>query len=62
LLILKFVTKHLQFKLADMATNLTAARQMVRNAAKMIDSNDPNMTVFCAMAKRYATDVCFDVR
>ena len=41
--------------------NLTAARLMVRNAAKSIDDNDPNKTVNCSMAKRMATDVGFKV-
>ncbi|KJS05200.1 MAG: acyl-CoA dehydrogenase [Gammaproteobacteria bacterium BRH_c0] len=50
-----------QFKLADMTTNLVAARQMVRLAAFKLDSKDPDATTFCAMAKRFATDVCFDI-
>ncbi|HET8709773.1 MAG TPA: acyl-CoA dehydrogenase family protein [Spongiibacteraceae bacterium] len=51
----------LQFKLADMATELVAARQMVRLAASYIDSDHPEKTVYCAMAKRFATDVGFQV-
>jgi hypothetical protein len=51
----------LQFKLADMATNLIASRQMVRLAAWKLDSQDSDATMFCAMAKRFATDMCFDV-
>jgi Acyl-CoA dehydrogenases len=51
----------LQFKLADMATELVAARQMVRLAAFKVDSNDPDKTTYCAMAKRFATDVGFQV-
>jgi len=51
----------LQFKLADMATNLVAARQMVRLAAYRLDQGDNEATLHCAMAKRFATDVCFDV-
>ncbi|WP_372966475.1 acyl-CoA dehydrogenase family protein [Marinobacter sp.] len=51
----------LQFKLADMATHLVAARQMVRLGAFKLDSNDPEATLHCAMAKRFATDACFDV-
>lgn len=51
----------LQFKLADMATNLVAARQMVRLGAFKLDSKDSEATLHCAMAKRYATDACFDV-
>ncbi|HHX8267753.1 TPA: acyl-CoA dehydrogenase family protein [Vibrio diabolicus] len=51
----------LQFKLADMATELVAARQLVRYAASKLDRNDPDATAYCAMAKRFATDVSFHV-
>ncbi|MEF1291380.1 acyl-CoA dehydrogenase family protein [Vibrio sp. M260118] len=51
----------LQFKLADMATELIAARQMVRLAASKLDRGDPEATAYCAMAKRFATDVGFKV-
>jgi len=51
----------LQFKLADMATDLEAARLMVRNAADALDKRQPDATKLCAMAKRFATDVGFDV-
>ncbi|WP_027858229.1 acyl-CoA dehydrogenase family protein [Marinobacterium jannaschii] len=51
----------LQFKLADMATELVAARQMVRLAASKLDNKHPDRTTYCAMAKRYATDVCFNI-
>ncbi|MCZ6657180.1 MAG: acyl-CoA dehydrogenase family protein [Gammaproteobacteria bacterium] len=51
----------LQFMLADMATNLVASRQMVHLAAWKLDNKDPDATTFCAMAKRFATDMCFDV-
>jgi alkylation response protein AidB-like acyl-CoA dehydrogenase len=51
----------LQFKLADMATELVAARQMVRLAASKLDGGHPDATVYCAMAKRFATDVGFEV-
>ncbi|WP_411358587.1 acyl-CoA dehydrogenase family protein [Pseudidiomarina salilacus] len=51
----------LQFKLADMATELVAARQMVRLAAFKVDSDDADKTTYCAMAKRFATDVGFQV-
>lgn len=51
----------LQFKLADMATELVAARQMVRLAAYKLDSNDPEKTAYCAMAKQFATDIGFKV-
>ena len=51
----------LQFKLADMATQLVAARQMVRLAASKLDIGTRDATTYCAMAKRFATDACFDV-
>jgi hypothetical protein len=51
----------LQFKLADMATELEAARLMVRNAADALDKRQPDATKLCAMAKRFATDVGFEV-
>jgi alkylation response protein AidB-like acyl-CoA dehydrogenase len=51
----------LQFRLADMATELVAARQMVRLAAAKLDRQDPRASVYCAMAKRFATDVGFQV-
>jgi alkylation response protein AidB-like acyl-CoA dehydrogenase len=51
----------LQFKLADMATELEAARLMVRRGAWALDTRDPRATQYCAMAKRMATDACFQV-
>ena len=51
----------LQFKLADMATELVAARQLVRLAAYKLDQNDSEKTAYCAMAKRFATDIGFKV-
>ena len=51
----------LQFKLADMATELEAARLMVRRAAAALDAGDPAATRLCAMAKRFATDAGFEV-
>ncbi len=51
----------LQFKLADMATSLVAARQMVHLAAARLDSKDLHASGYCAMAKRFATDACFDI-
>ncbi len=49
----------LQFKLADMLTHIVASRQMVRLAAHMLDSGNPQASVYCAMAKRLATDLGF---
>jgi len=51
----------LQFRLADMATELEAARLMVRRGAGAMDAKDPAATRLCAMAKRFATDACFEV-
>jgi alkylation response protein AidB-like acyl-CoA dehydrogenase len=51
----------LQFRLADMATELEAARLMVRRAAASLDHADPQATLHCAMAKRLATDTGFAV-
>lgn len=51
----------LQFKLADMASELVAARLMVRHAAWRLDQGDPEASAYCAMAKRFATDVGFKV-
>ena len=46
----------LQFRLADMATELDAARLLTLRAAAKLDQDDPDKTLFCAMAKRFATD------
>ncbi|MCV2216046.1 acyl-CoA dehydrogenase family protein [Thauera sp. Sel9] len=51
----------LQFKIADMATELVAARQMVRLAASKLDAGAADATMCCAMAKRLATDLGFSV-
>jgi alkylation response protein AidB-like acyl-CoA dehydrogenase len=51
----------LQFKLADMATELDAARLMVHRAAHSLDTGAPEAVMHCAMAKRFATDMCFRV-
>ena len=51
----------LQFKLADMATELVAARQMIRLAAFKVDALDPEATAYAAMAKRFATDAGFHI-
>ncbi|TQJ30149.1 acyl-CoA dehydrogenase family protein [Microbacterium sp. SLBN-146] len=49
------------FTLADMATELRAARALVRDAAAAVDAKDPDAATQCAMAKRFATDAGFDV-
>ena len=51
----------LQFRLADMATELEAARLMVHRGAAALDAGDPEATLYCAMAKRFATDIGFKV-
>ena len=51
----------LQFKLADMATELVAARQMVRMAASKLDAAHADASTYCAMAKRFATDAGFTI-
>jgi alkylation response protein AidB-like acyl-CoA dehydrogenase len=51
----------LQFKLADMLTDLTASRQMVRLAAHKLDQQHGEASLYCAMAKRFATDHCFNL-
>ena len=50
-----------QFKLADMETELEAARLLLRQAATKLDAKSPDATKNCAMAKRFATDVGFRV-
>jgi butyryl-CoA dehydrogenase len=51
----------LQFKIADMATNLEAARLMVYRAAHALDQADSDSPMLCAMAKRFATDKGFEI-
>ncbi|WP_163273037.1 isobutyryl-CoA dehydrogenase [Chelativorans alearense] len=51
----------LQFKLADMETNLSAARVLLYTAAAKLDARAPDASKWSAMAKRFVTDTCFDV-
>ena len=51
----------MQFKIADMVTELIAARTMTRLAASKVDKNDSEATIYSAMSKRFATDVGFNV-
>jgi hypothetical protein len=51
----------LQFKLADMATDLEAARIFLYQAAWKLDHKTPDATRFCAMAKRFVTDKGFEI-
>jgi alkylation response protein AidB-like acyl-CoA dehydrogenase len=50
-----------QFKLADMATELEAARIFLRHAAAALDAKSSQATKLCAMAKRFVTDIGFGV-
>ena len=51
----------MQFKLADMATSLEAARLMIYRAGDALDHADPQATMYAAMAKRYATDAGYGI-
>ncbi|SRR5579883_430527 len=51
----------LQFKFADMFTNLEASRLMTYRAAYALDHKHPDALMYCAMAKRFATDIAFDI-
>ncbi|WP_223478192.1 acyl-CoA dehydrogenase family protein [Oricola indica] len=51
----------LQFKLADMETELQAARIFLYQAASKLDAGAPDATKHCAMAKRFVTDTAFNV-
>ena len=50
-----------QFRLADMATDLAAARSLLYEAARKVDAGAPDKTKFCAMAKRFVTDTASKV-
>lgn len=51
----------LQFRIADMATELEAARTFLHRAAAALDAKSPDATRLCAMAKRFGTDTGFEV-
>lgn len=53
--------QYLQFRLAEMATQLVASRLMVRNAATALDKQDLNAVALCSMAKLFATEECFKI-
>ena len=53
--------QHTQFKLANMATDLEASRLMVRHGARLLSEKSENYTMYCSMAKKFATDKCFDI-
>jgi alkylation response protein AidB-like acyl-CoA dehydrogenase len=50
----------LQFRLADMAIDIEASRTFLWRAASALDAKDPRATQFCAMAKKFVTDACFN--
>ena len=49
------------FMIADMATKLTAAKELVYLAAQMKDKNDPKASMYCSMAKYYASETCNEI-
>ncbi len=51
----------LRFYFAEMLTDFEAARLMVYRAADALDKKDPNAPSYCAMAKRFATEVAFKI-
>jgi alkylation response protein AidB-like acyl-CoA dehydrogenase len=51
----------LQFKLADMETELSASRMLLYAAASKLDRKAHDAGKWSAMAKRFVTDTCFDV-
>lgn len=51
----------LQFRFADLLTELEAARLLTYRAAYALDTHDSNAILYCAMAKRYTTDACFHI-
>jgi len=53
--------QHIQFQLAKMGSDLEASRLMVRHAAGLLNDKEANATMYCAMAKKFATDKCFNI-
>lgn len=51
----------LQFRLADMATDVHASRLVLHSAARALDAGSADAVVQCAMAKRFVTDACYQV-
>jgi alkylation response protein AidB-like acyl-CoA dehydrogenase len=51
----------LQFRLADMATEVEVARTFLWRAASALDAKSPEMMRLSAMAKRFVTDAAFTV-
>jgi alkylation response protein AidB-like acyl-CoA dehydrogenase len=53
--------QHIQFKIAELTTKLTASRLMTRSAARLIDENSDDKTVYSAMCKYFTTEICFEL-
>ncbi len=53
--------QHLQFKLAEMATDLMASRLLVRNAAVALQNQHKDLVTLCSMAKLFTTENCFNI-
>ena len=53
--------QYLQFRMAEMATDLMASRLMVRHAAESLDHKTPDHVSQCAMAKLFVTEKCSEV-
>lgn len=51
----------ISFMIADMATKLAAAKELVYNAAVLKDRNDPQAGMYCSMAKLFASEVCNEI-
>jgi isobutyryl-CoA dehydrogenase len=51
----------IQFKLSELQIKLNASRLMVHQAAKLLDSNHPDASIYCAMAKKFATEECYKI-
>lgn len=51
----------LQFRFADMLTDFESSRLMVHRAANALDQQHPHTIMYCAMAKRLASDLCFNI-
>ncbi|KAL8611343.1 Isobutyryl-CoA dehydrogenase, mitochondrial [Nucella lapillus] len=53
--------QYLQFRLAEMCTQVVTSRLMVRKAAQALDDNSDNAVALCSMAKLFVTEECFKV-
>ncbi|KAL8563157.1 hypothetical protein ACOMHN_065529 [Nucella lapillus] len=54
--------QYLQFRLAEMCTQVVTSRLMVRKAAQALDDNSDNAVALCSIAKLFVTEECFKVR